>query len=275
MIFQLLAEVKENLFGDFYTSFPRVITSAGNKARDFEYSPDFHTFGKQFETGMKKLLAATIFLLTAVSAGAQLRLGGSFRINYSKTNTEFSDGGFLSRENEFVVTLNPKVYWNINEKMQVGGRVGFSFGNMFTGYVCDFPDAPSKELEPAVNKGIGWSVSPFFAYRLLQWKFVSIYLEANAAIGQYYNIGEKTLFTDEWSKSTEYGFQLLPVANIDITESLALQLHLGILSLGWYGSTSEYPGKTVHDSVWSIQKGGLDGLIQGFYSYGIGIVKKF
>lgn len=72
-------------------------------------------------------------------------------------------------------------------------------------------------------------------------KILNIWLEGNAFIGQMYN----------------------------------LDLHLGVISLGWAGTYSKYEYGTVSTSALDVRKGGVDGLIQGFRDYGIGITKKF
>lgn len=221
---------------------------------------------------MKKIIFTLLFVFAAFSANAQFNLGGQFSIKFDNEHTSFSSGKTTDQERAFQIVLKPKVYWNLNEKMQVGGRVGFGFGRMTTGMVYD---SQKKEQTVTVNRALGWSLAPFFGYKLLDWKTVSIWAEANAFVGQYYNVENPNATANVWGREAEYGFQILPVINIDLKEKLALQIHLGFISLGWYGTREEYSNRVVTTSSWDIHKGGFAGLAQGLADYGIGLVKKF
>ena len=224
---------------------------------------------------MKRIIVACLLAFITVSANAQFHLGGQFSINFANEHTDYSSGAIDNKEHAYLVNLRPKVYWNIGEKMQVGGRIGFAFGRMATGLVYDEKKSDSEKTVIEVNRAIGWSVSPFFGYKLLNWKKVGVWAEANAFVGQYYNVNKPQTGSKEWSNQMEYGFQILPVVNIDLTEKLALQLHLGFISLGWYGTRADYPDRVVTTSSWDIHKGGFAGLAQGLADYGIGLVKTF
>ncbi len=226
---------------------------------------------------MKKIIFICLLAFVAVSANAQFHFGGSFNINFANEHTDYSSIGYSDdKENAYMIQLKPKFYWNIGERMQVGGRIGFAFGRLNTGMIYDSEKTDKEEDIVNIDRAIGWSVSPFFGYKLLEWKIVSVWGEANVFLGQNYNVGkERKIFFPEWSREMEFGFQILPVVNIDLTEKLALQLHLGFISLGWYGTRSDYPEKVVTTSNWDLHKGGFAGLAQGLADYGIGVVKKF
>lgn len=224
---------------------------------------------------MKRIIVACLLTFITVSANAQFHLGGQFSINFANEHTDYSSGAIDNKEHAYLVNLRPKVYWNIGEKMQVGGRIGFAFGRMATGLVYDEKKSDSEKTVIEVNRAIGWSVSPFFGYKLLNWKKVGVWAEANAFVGQYYNVNKPQTGSKEWSNQMEYGFQILPVVNIDLTEKLALQLHLGFISLGWYGTRADYPDRVVTTSSWDLHKGGFTGVAQGLADYGIGLVKTF
>lgn len=221
---------------------------------------------------MKNLILSLVLLFSVSVANAQFHLGGQFSINFANEHTDYSSGSADNKERAYLVNLKPKVYWNIGEKMQVGGRIGFAFGRLTNGVIYE---SEKKDQTINVNRAVGWSVSPFFGYKLLNWKVVSVWAEANAFIGQYYNVNKPKTGSQEWGTQTEYGFQILPVVNIDLNEKLALQLHLGFISLGWYGTRADYPGKVVTTSTWDLHKGGFAGIAQGLADYGIGLVKKF
>ena len=143
---------------------------------------------------------------------------------------------------------------------------------MTTGMIYD---SEKKEQAVTVNRALGWSLTPFFGYRLLDWNTVSVWAEANAFVGQYYNVENPNATTNVWGKESEYGFQILPVININLKEKLDLQIHLGFISLGWYGTKEEYANRVVTTSSWDMHKGGFVGLLQGLSDYGISLVRKF
>lgn len=221
---------------------------------------------------MKKPIFVLLSMFLAVSASAQFHFGGQFNINFGKEQTTFKDGTSIDKENAYMLSLQPKLYWNLNEKMQLGTRVGFVFGRLKTGTVYN---TEKEESQSMVNRALGWSVSPFYGYRVLTWKRVSAWAEANAFFGQCYNVGKGTAPVTEWNRQSEYGFQILPVIDIALKEKLALQLHLGFISLGYYGTRSTYRDKTVTTSTWDLHKGGFSGVAQGLLDYGIGLVKQF
>lgn len=221
---------------------------------------------------MRKLFLTLLLAFITLSANAQFHFGGQFSINFANEHTDYSSGATENKEHAYMVNLKPKVYWNLGEKMQVGGRIGFAFGRITNGVIYE---SEKKDQTVDVDRAIGWSVTPFFGYQLLNWKIISVWAEANAFVGQLYNVNKPQTGSKEWSNQLEYGFQILPVINIDLTEKLALQLHLGFISLGWYGTRSDYPDKVVTSSNWDMHKGGFAGVAQGLADYGIGLVRKF
>ena len=221
---------------------------------------------------MRKIFLILLLAFITLSANAQFHFGGSFSINFANEHIDWDSGATDNKEHAYMVNLKPKVYWNIGEKMQVGGRIGFAFGRLTNGLIYE---SEKKDETVNVNRAIGWSLSPFFGYKLLNWRILSVWAEANAFVGQYYNVNKPHIGSNEWGSQMEYGFQILPVVNIDLTEKLALQLHLGFISLGWYGTRADYPNKVITTSTWDLHKGGFAGLAQGLADYGIGLVKKF
>ena len=221
---------------------------------------------------MRKIFLTLLLVFITLSANAQFHFGGQFSINFANEHTDYSSGATENKEHAYLVNLKPKVYWNLSEKMQVGGRIGFAFGRITNGVIYE---SEKKDQTVEVDRAIGWSITPFFGYKLLNWKTISVWAEANAFVGQLYNVSKPQTGSKEWSNQLEYGFQILPVINIDLTEKLALQLHLGFISLGWYGTRSDYPDKVVTSSNWDMHKGGFVGVAQGLADYGIGLVKKF
>lgn len=224
---------------------------------------------------MKRLVLIALLALVTFSANAQMRIGGNFGLKFDTEKTQYNSGEVTTQENAYMIYFYPKIYWNLSDKLRAGGRVGFAFGRTTTGTLFDQKDAKQEVQRDILDRAIGWSVSPFCGYKILNWKVVSVWIEGNLLAGQYYNVGQKIFTSLEWNKCTGYGFQILPVVDFDITEKLSIQVHLGIISLGWFGETYNYDNKVTTRSYWDIRKGGADGLLQGIADYGVGIVRKF
>lgn len=221
-----------------------------------------------------KVFFGFVFATVSLAANAQFHLGGEFSINYSNEHTSYFSGTSKDREDAFLISLKPKIYWNVGENMQVGGRIGIAFGRLDSGLIYD--SEKKEDLQNiSTDKAVGWSLSPFFGYRLLNWKAISVWAEANVFVGQSYNVEKTDNVYSILNNQLEYGFQILPVVNFDLTEKLAVQLHLGFISLGWYGTRTDYSDKVVTTTFWDLHKGGFSGLIQGLSDYGISIVKTF
>lgn len=222
---------------------------------------------------MRKLILSLVFLSVVMSANAQFSYGGQFSINFSNEHTDYDSGATEDKEDAYLINLQPKFYWNLNDRTRVGFRVGFAYGHLTSGTVY-FSDQDKPDSDTS-TRALGWSGSPFFGYRLLDWKSVSVWAEANCFFGQCYNVKKNTSSNTAWNSQTEYGFQILPVVEIGLAEKLALQLHLGFISLGWYGTRSDYLNRVVTTSDWDLHKGGFSGIAQGLADYGISVVKTF
>ena len=114
---------------------------------------------------MKKLVIM-LALLLPVAASAQFHVGGQFNINFDNEATNYSSGAAEFKEKEFVVSLRPKIYWYLNDKMQLGGRVGIGFGRLTSGTLYD-SESKEKDATNTVNRALGWSLCPFYGYKLV------------------------------------------------------------------------------------------------------------
>ena len=85
----------------------------------------------------KKLIISLALLLSAAAANTQFHFGGQVSINFENERTSYNSGVVNNKENAYIVSLKPKLYWNINDKMQVGGRIGFAFGRLTSGTIYD------------------------------------------------------------------------------------------------------------------------------------------
>ena len=199
-------------------------------------------------------------------------VGGNVNVNVDTYKIKMSDGSYSSADGTFTVSVNPKLVWRLNEKMQAGTRIGVMFGKLTVGKKIEpgtAGDDSGKEI-PSVDRAGGWGVSPFYSYRILDWNKVTVWVEGNGSFYQLYNSNSSIQYMDEWKYQSIYGFQIVPVIDIMLNEHLSIDFHLGFLSLGWVGTTSHYDNRIETTSSWDIRKGGLDGFIAGLGLYGIG-----
>ena len=65
-----------------------------------------------------KVFFGFVFATVSLAANAQFHLGGEFSINYSNEHTSYFSGTSKDREDAFLISLKPKIYWNVGENMQ-------------------------------------------------------------------------------------------------------------------------------------------------------------
>lgn len=223
---------------------------------------------------MKRSFFVIILLSICVCSNAQFRVGGNFSIYSDKITKAIASGSDV--ENVFQFSIKPSFFWAPNEKMQVGGRVGLSYGNTDYGFIFDSYDGENR-MSSRFNAA-GWCINPAFLYRLGEMKKVSLWVEANAYVGQLFNVQNYVGARPEtdWGRQIQYGFEILPVFEWAFNEKSIVQIHLGVISFGWMGTKSIYSGNRVEtESTWDLHKGSLSDLLKGFYNYGIGLIRKF
>lgn len=243
---------------------------------------------------MKRLLFAAMALtLFSVNAGAQamkMKFGGNFNINVDKDIVDYKEKGITDvKSNTFQIVLKPKLYWYINEKMQFGSFIGIGYGNIITDLssggqgqttIINPDGSTTITTVPAVCNGnsLGWTLTPYYGYKLFNLGRIDIWLEASAYFGMYYKVSGDAIKEDvvvDWDRDMTYGIQIMPVVDIALTDQLALQVHAGVLGLGWRGEKRFYADRNETISSFDLHKGGIMGLFQSIGDFGIGIVKRF
>ena len=244
---------------------------------------------------MRRVFIVIISLvLFTGNVGAQpmkMKFGGNFSINLDRDIIEYDlkDKDSDVRQNTFQMSFLPKFYWYINEKMQFGTFVGLGYGNMATGLTSSGtgktttinPDGTittTTQYQVEKGKSIGWNLTPYFGYRLLHFEKLDIWAEASAYYGMYHKInggGSDLDMATAWNTKMVYGIQVMPVIDFALTEKLAIQLHAGIIALGWYGEVLLYDNRSETKTSLDLHKGGFTGLLNSISDFGIGIVKRF
>ena len=145
---------------------------------------------------MKKVLFTLVAMVMAISASAQVYVGGSAGI-YSKTTTA---GGEDVNTTEY--KLVPEIGYNIDKDWAVGiafGWTGETKGNV-------------KTLE----------VNPYVRYTFIHTKYINTFVDGGVGYGHVYNNENDK---DLWS----LGFR--PGISVNLNEKLSFVAHVGFL--GW------------------------------------------
>lgn len=196
----------------------------------------------------------------------------------------------IRKENGWSFALTPEIGWRINEKINLGVRIGGSYANTVTDYSLAILDTTfSTNLR--IHTG-SWEVTPYARYRLktLFNGKVGVWLEAHLYAGMEFPRvidGEvKGTDYDGLRHSVTYGAQLSPVITYQFNRKSTFQIFFSILSLGYSGSTFCYTDPITgekyneHTNDVIIFSGKLRNLIAnqftpGLYGLKFGVQKSF
>jgi len=148
------------------------------------------------------------------------------------------------KENGWSITLNPEIGWKVNERVQLGMRLGGTFANTITNYSISFLDTTTT-ADLRVQQW-SWDVTPYVRYRLktLFNDKLCIWLEAHLYAGMDYPrvmAGDiKGTDYDGLRHSISYGAQVSPLITYQFNKKSTFQIYLSILSLGYSGTTYCY-----------------------------------
>lgn len=148
------------------------------------------------------------------------------------------------KENGWSITLNPEIGWKVNERVQLGMRLGGTFANTITNYSISFLDTTTT-ADLRVQQW-SWDVTPYVRYRLktLFNDKICIWLEAHLYAGMDYPrvmAGDiKGTDYDGLRHSITYGAQVSPLITYQFNKKSTFQIYFSILSLGYSGTTYCY-----------------------------------
>ncbi len=153
------------------------------------------------------------------------------------------------KANGWSFSLTPEFGYKLNEKMQVGLRLGGSY-YMQNGTYTVKKDS-NQEVETTLKvRGGSWEVAPYGRYRLktLFDDKVGIWLELHGYTGMTFPtiVGGDPTGTDyDGLKHTvTYGAQLSPLITVKFSEKSTFNIFFSILSLGYSGTTRMYRDKS-------------------------------
>lgn len=140
---------------------------------------------------MKKYFLMAIMAVAAVTASAQVYVGGSLGFSSVKP-----DGG----KSQTAFNINPEVGYSLSDNLAVGAVLGFDY---------------AKDAYTA------FEVSPYVRYKAIQWDKVNIFLDGAVGITSYK--------PDGGSSATAWNVGIKPGIEFKATDKISLVAHMGFL----------------------------------------------
>lgn len=182
---------------------------------------------------MKKFLMTVVATaLVAVSANAQVYVGGNFGVASSKVK-----GG----ESVTTYAVLPEIGYNLNKDWALGTTVGFGKGT-------------PVEIEGESSNYL--TVAPYARYTFVHSKFVNVFMDGGFGYTHYNHAGSPlSTSVDVWNVG------LKPGVAVNLSSKFSFVAHVGFL--GWKTSKPDYDGAK-SSNAWGVD---LDGnnVTFGFY----------
>lgn len=230
------------------------------------------------------------FSLKPDSAFLSLSLKERFFYGYNFDIYYHNDTRNSQKSNGWSVSVTPEFGYKLNQRAQVGLRLGGSYSSTHTDNQFFTLEGQQETRSMRISSG-SWEVTPFGRYRLktLFDNKVGIWIEAHL-----YTQMEYPRVVDGDAKGTDYdglrhtityGAQVSPVITYQFNQKSTFQVFFSILSFGYSGTTfcykNEERGKYneyTNDII--IFSGKLRNLLAnqftpGLYGFKIGVQKKF
>ena len=155
------------------------------------------------------------------------------------------DSRSARKENGWSVTLEPEIGWQMNERTQLGMRLGGTYQHTYATYTYETINGNQVSEDLRIRQGC-WEITPYARYRLktLFNDKVGIWLEGHLYAGMEFprvtagNI--KGTDYEGLRHSVIYGLQVSPVVTYQFNKKSSFQIFFSILSLGYSGTTFCY-----------------------------------
>ena len=179
---------------------------------------------------MKKVFLAVLFAgITAVSANAQLFVGGSIGFDFSAD--KHTQGTKVTNEDlDISFDFSPKVGYYLSSNFGVGVITHFGMG--FTN---------DRDNNPTKYSTIQWGFGPFMRYTVLSRGDFSMLVEGGA--GVYGEVSKRTIGSTTNKAPSTFGFDIsaMPLLSYSLTNRVNLEVSSNLLRLG-FGVESEKSG---------------------------------
>lgn len=173
---------------------------------------------------MKKQIFTLLALVAfALTANAQFVVGGTFGIAHDGSKT---DDTYNNSSTSY--TINPRLGYQLNDRMQAGLLLGYSY-NYNRNYYTLLGDTYYNS-----NQNSTFGFAPYFRYNFINHDRLNFYMEASLAFdfmgkGSNYNSQTNTT-TDGVTKASTYALRIVPGVNYALTDNLSMDVNFDILS---------------------------------------------
>lgn len=161
---------------------------------------------------MKKILMTLVVALIAISANAQIYVGGAVGLGSTKIK-----GG----ESKTTYKILPEIGYNLNSNWAIGTVVGFGKGT------------------PTALQAVGTEylvVQPYVRYTFVHSKLVNVFMDGGLGFTDYKNTG------------TEWSVGLKPGVSVNLGKNLSFITHVGFF--GWNSFNPD--GDERSSSAWGV-----------------------
>ena len=192
---------------------------------------------------MKKILFTLALAAFALTANAQIVIGGELGFHHDGAHDD--NYTMINSNASTTLTIMPKIGYQLNDKMQVGANLGWSYTytRNYAGADNTYTSHPESTFE----------FTPYLRYNLTKWKNFTVFCEALLGISihpessnySYLNGSAVAGFPakrgDNW---TRFGLNVIPGLNSAITEKISMDVYVNLLGIhAWTKSgnnTSEH-----------------------------------
>lgn len=185
------------------------------------------------------------FSLKPDSATLSLSLKERFFYGYNFDIYYHDDTRSSQKTNGWSVSVTPEFGYKLNQRTQVGLRLGGSYSSIRTDYLLTNLEGKDEVRNLLVRAG-SWEVTPYGRYRLktLFNDKVGIWLEMHLYTGmEYPRVVDGDIKGTDYEglrHSITYGAQVSPVITYQFNQKSTFQVFFSILSFGYSGTTFCY-----------------------------------
>ena len=211
---------------------------------------------------MKKILMTLALAAFAFTASAQFVLGGNIGMRHGGSHNDNYTAGSTAYTN---LTIMPKVGYQLNEDMQIGANLGWSYGynRYYAGASDTYQSDPSSTFE----------FSPYLRYNVFKASKFTFFCEAAIGISIHPQTTTHRFLngtdtpTDNGDNWTRFGLNVIPGINYAFSEKFSMDLYINLLGLHAWMRNGD--GWTDHD--WGFQaEAGAQSLNNQFNNFMLG-----
>lgn len=189
---------------------------------------------------MKKILLTLALAAFAMTANAQLVIGGNINANHDNWHTtDYASG---TTTNSF--TIMPKVGYQLNENMQIGAQLGWQY-DYTRSYFGNADTYTSTSMTGASGQPTIW-FNPYFRYNVANWKNFTVFAEAQLRLGLHLESSNYTSATsttvNNGDNYTSFGLTIVPGLNYSLSEHFSMDLYVNIFRCYAEFATSDGSG---------------------------------